>query len=125
MERTVFENAALFDGVNPQITEPVSLLIEDGQIKEVSERPIKPNGGERVDCRGKTLMPGLIDNHVHVYASSCSLTAVTRQPLSYNALFAARFLRQALDCGFTTVRDVGGADAGLAQAIRERFIVSP
>lgn len=125
MSCVVFEDATLFDGINPEAADPMFVLVEGQEIKEVSERPITVGKAERIDCGGKVLMPGMIDAHVHVYASSCSLTKVTRQPLSYNALFAARSLRHALTCGFTAVRDVGGADVGLAQAIRQGFIVSP
>jgi len=68
-------------------------------------------------------MPGMIDAHVHVNASFVNLSRTVRTPQSYLAHFAAHFLRSTLDRGFTTVRDVGGADIGLANAARDGLFV--
>jgi imidazolonepropionase-like amidohydrolase len=125
MSLVLFRNARIFDGWSAECLENGSVLVGDGVIRDVTTGSASFPGADVLECGGRTLMPGLIDAHVHVYASSCNLTEVTRRPLSYNALFACRFLRRALDCGFTTVRDVGGADVGLAQAIQKGFIVSP
>ncbi len=59
---------------------------------------------------GLTLMPGMIDAHVHVYAAELHLTRVSRRPWTYLAHHAATFLRHMLQCGYTTVRDTGGGD---------------
>jgi imidazolonepropionase-like amidohydrolase len=67
-------------------------------------------------------MPGLIDAHVHVYAAGLNIVRVVQSPVSYLAHFAAQFLRTSLDRGFTTLRDVGGADIGLALAIRDGLL---
>jgi imidazolonepropionase-like amidohydrolase len=77
---------------------------------------------EVVDCAGRVLMPGLIDAHVHVYAAGLNFTRIAQSPFSYLAHFAARFMRASLDRGFTTLRDVGGADVGLASALREGLL---
>ena len=71
----------------------------------------------RPDVAGLTVAPGLIDAHVHVKAWTADLAAVPRHPPSYTALRAAEVLAGMLRRGFTTVRDVGGADAGLARAV--------
>src|SRR6266850_2035952 len=104
MASTVFENAALFDGVNPEITGGMSVLVEGNEIKEVSARRIEADEAERIDCQGKTLMPGLIDNHVHIYLESLKL-GVPEPPITYRAQYAHKFLRHILSCGFTAVRD--------------------
>ena len=75
--------------------------------------------------RGKTLMPGLIDAHCHVLGASLRVTDVETQPLTYVASYASKMLGHALDCGFTTVRDVGGGDAGIARAVADRLIRGP
>ena len=67
-------------------------------------------------------MPGLIDAHVHVYASSVNIMHMAAMPMSYLSHFAARFLEACLERGFTTVRDVGGADVGLATAIKDGLL---
>lgn len=119
MSIVIFRNARIFDGFSADYLEDECVIVEDGIIRGTERTFRSISNAEVVDCEGRTLMPGMIDAHVHVYASSCNLTQVTRRPLSYNALFAARFLRHALDCGFTSVRDAGGADVGLGDAMKE------
>lgn len=124
MSCIVFEHASLFDGVNPETTGPIFVLVEDNAIREISARPIKADGAEHIDCRGKTLMPGMIDNHVHIYIESLRLNP-PEPPITYRAQFAQKFLRHILSCGFTCVRDVAGGDHGMAMALRDRFFEGP
>jgi imidazolonepropionase-like amidohydrolase len=77
------------------------------------------------DVAGRTLMPGLCDAHVHVTAWSANLAEVERSSPSYTALRAAELMEAMLQRGFTTVRDGGGADYGLAQAVEEGRILGP
>ncbi|KAI7840056.1 hypothetical protein COHA_006187 [Chlorella ohadii] len=78
-----------------------------------------------IDCRGLTLMPGLCDAHVHVTACSANLPGLLSLPESLVTARAARVLEGMLLRGFTTVRDAGGADWGLAQAVEEGTIPGP
>ncbi len=117
----VFTSARIFDGDSAKLREGANVFVENGWISEISGRPAAP-GDERVDCGGRVLMPGLIDAHVHVYAAGLNLVRLAQSPMSYLAHFAARFLQSSLDRGFTTVRDVGGADVGLASAIRDGLL---
>ena len=119
MATVVFKNARVFDGFSAEPLENACVVVEGEHIRAVEPRFTPVAGAEVVDCAGRTLMPGMIDAHVHVYASSCNLSAVARNLPSYNAAFAVRFLRHALDCGLTSVRDAGGADVGLARALRD------
>jgi imidazolonepropionase-like amidohydrolase len=80
---------------------------------------------ERPDVRGLTVLPGLIDAHVHVKAWHADLSVVPRRPATYTALRAAGLLDAMLRRGFTTVRDAGGADAGLAAALRDGLVEGP
>ena len=73
-------------------------------------------GPQHLDCRDLTLMPGLIDSHVHVTASSANLRMPSTMPPSLLYARAVPILSGMLDRGFTTVRDCGGADHGLADA---------
>jgi imidazolonepropionase-like amidohydrolase len=120
----MFEHANLFDGVNPETKDPVFVLVEGNEIKEVSTQPINVDHADRIDCRGKTLMPGLIDNHVHVYIESLKLSP-PEPPITYRAQYAQKFLRHILSCGFTTVRDVAGGDHGMAMALRDQLFEGP
>ncbi|SCK27611.1 Imidazolonepropionase [Variovorax sp. HW608] len=74
---------------------------------------------------GMTLMPGLIDCHVHVMASSFNLGAVARMPNALALLRALPIMKGMLDRGFTSVRDAGGADWALAEAVRTRQVTGP
>jgi imidazolonepropionase-like amidohydrolase len=122
---TIIENAACFDGSAAELTEPLHVAIEGDRIREVSDRPIAGPADRRIDARGKTLMPGMIDAHVHVYAAELNLTRVSRRPWTYLAHYAATFLRHMLHCGYTTVRDTGGGDYGLAGALRDGLVEGP
>jgi len=117
----IFRSARVFDGESEVLRDGVNVVVENGVIREISDRPAAADA-EVVDCGGRVLMPGLIDAHVHVYAAGLNLARVVQSPTSYLAHFAAQFLRSRLDRGFTTLRDVGGADVGLALAIKDGLL---
>ncbi len=121
-ETVAFAHALIFDGDSADLRDGC-IRVAGGSIVEVAGRP---EPGDRViDCGGGTVMPGLIDAHLHAYGASLSLLEIETAPLSYLALAAAARLAAALGRGFTTVRDPGGGDAGLARAIGERLTPSP
>lgn len=119
MQALLLDNIRIFDGENSTLAHG-GVRIENGRIAQVGA--CDPRDAERVDGAGRVLLPGLIDAHVHVYAAGLNLGKLARMPLSYLALFAAQFLRASLDRGFTTLRDCGGADIGLALALREDLV---
>jgi imidazolonepropionase-like amidohydrolase len=121
-EITAFADAMIFDGVSAELREGC-VRVAAGMIASVSENPER--GDRVIDCRGRTVVPGLIDAHLHAYGARLSLLEIETSPLSYLALAGARRLAGALGRGFTTVRDPGGGDAGLAQAIREGLTAAP
>lgn len=124
MSQVLFENATLFNGTSPETPDGMFVLVEGNRIKEVSDRPIKADGADKINCSGKTLMPGMIDNHVHIYGESLKL-APPEPPITYRAQYAQKFLKHILSCGFTSVRDVGGGDHGMAMALRDGFLDGP
>ncbi|WP_048645752.1 metal-dependent hydrolase family protein [Nitratireductor soli] len=124
MSSYLFANARIVDGTAPEPGDPTSVLVEDGVIREVSAS-VKAGGAEVVDLKGRTLMPGLIDCHVHVVASLANLGENARLPDSLAAPRAAIIMRDMLARGFTTVRDVGGADIGLKRAVGEGLFPAP
>ena len=101
------------------------MLIENGLIREVSDRPIKAGDAQRIDVAGKTLMPGLIDLHIHAYFSDLNAKVVDGRDAPYRTAHAVKKLGHALDCGFTTVRDIGGGDYPLASALADGLIRGP
>jgi imidazolonepropionase-like amidohydrolase len=123
MTAMLFHNARLFDGVTTH--ENASVLVEGERIREVSDRAISSASADRIDLRGRTLMPGLIDAHFHAYATELDLGKAEQTPRSLHALEAHILLENALQRGFTTVRDAAGGDYGLARATERGLIKGP
>jgi imidazolonepropionase-like amidohydrolase len=122
---TILANARLWDGTTPDAREGASVVVEGDRIKEVSEKEARVQGARRIDLGGRTLLPGLIDAHFHACLPSLDIGALEAMPRSLIAQHARRDLEAALRRGFTTVRDAGGADVGLAQAIELGLIDGP
>lgn len=125
MTRLVFNNARIFDGASADCAKGMSVLVADGLIREVSAKPIKARDAQVLDVGGRTLMPGLIDAHMHAYASDVNVLKIESAGSPYRTAHAVRMLGHALDCGFTTLRDVGGGDHSLARAIADGLIRAP
>ncbi|MDV7022914.1 amidohydrolase family protein [Atlantibacter subterranea] len=121
----LFINATLVDGVSDTALKNHQLLVEDGKISQISAGSIDAPSATVVDLKGKTLMPGLIDCHVHVIASSANLGQNAMLPDSLITARAGKIMQGMLNRGFTTVRDVGGADYGLKQALEEGLLSGP
>jgi imidazolonepropionase-like amidohydrolase len=121
-ETTAFADALIFDGESAELREGC-VRVAAGTIVEVAGGP-EP-GDRIIDCQGRSVLPGLIDAHFHAYAAGLSLLEIETSPLSYLALAGARRLAGALGRGFTTVRDPGGGDAGLARAVQEGLTAAP
>ena len=100
------------------------VLIENGKIAAVSEAA-PPTHANTIDVGGRVVMPGLCDAHVHVTAATANLSAIRHWSPAYVTAQAAVILEDMLMRGFTTVRDGGGADWGLAKAVDEDLISGP
>jgi imidazolonepropionase-like amidohydrolase len=101
------------------------IRITGGTIAEIgSDDGASVTPGE-LDGGGLFALPGLIDCHVHVNAVSASLGTIADESPAYVTAKAARILEEMLGRGFTTVRDVGGADFGLAAAVEEGLLTGP
>lgn len=124
MASTLFTNARIVDGTAPEAGAPVSVLVEGGTIREVG-KSVTSAKAKVVDLKGKTLMPGLIDAHVHVIAGVADLGRNAALPDSLVTVRSLVIMRDMLMRGFTTVRDVGGADFGLKQATEEGHFPTP
>jgi len=125
MTTLLFKNARIFDGTSAECAEGMNVLVSDGVIREISAGPVNSPNAQVLDVGGRTLMPGLIDAHCHAIASHVSVMKVESHGESYRAAHAVRMLGHALDCGFTTVRDVGGGSYSLASAIADGLIRAP
>jgi imidazolonepropionase-like amidohydrolase len=125
MAAIILANCTIIDGTRNERREDHHVLIEGAHIREVADRPLATAAAEMIDLHGRTLMPGLIDAHVHVLAVDAALARLAEQPLTLVALQAARVLEGMLRRGFTTVRDAGGADWGLAEAVGQGLVPGP
>ena len=122
--QTLFTNARILDPEQDGLAEG-HVLVEDGTIRDLHARPVAAPDRRTIDLRGRTLMPGLIDAHVHVVAHQMDLAANSRVPDALAVMRSLSVLRGMLDRGFTTVRDLGGAPFALAQAIEEGHAPGP
>ena len=121
----LFRNARLLDPRFDEARGGYEILVENGTFKEVADRPISARSAQVIDCGGRTLMPGLIDSHVHVYLSEVNVSLLEHIPVSLLAARAAPLMLGMLNRGFTTVRDTGGADWGIKEAVEKGFVVGP
>jgi imidazolonepropionase-like amidohydrolase len=120
-----FRNFEMLDPEAGELRGGSELVVEGGTIREVSAKPIKLEAASVVDCGGGTLMPGLIDSHVHVVLSEVMLRNLESVPLTLMTARAAALMRAMLDRGFTSVRDTGGADWGLKEATDKWLLAGP
>ncbi|WP_374566747.1 amidohydrolase family protein [Ideonella sp.] len=126
MNSLLFKNARVFDGTNADCADGMWLRVADGLIKELSATPlVAPDDTPVVDCAGGTLMPGLIDCHVHAFASDVAVAKIDAMGDAYRTAHAVRMLGHALDCGFTTVRDIGGGNHSLWRALADGLVRGP
>jgi len=121
MTRIVLRGGRVFDGTG---TDPAAgdVAIEDGRIVDVGTRL---DGDEAVDVGGRTLLPGLFDCHTHVCTSYIDPLRRALQPFSYQFFEAQRNLLATLRIGITTIREAGGADLGVKQAVEDGLIPGP
>jgi len=125
MASVLFKNANLLDPLLADLQEGHHVLVEDGVIKEVSDKPIISASAQVIDAAGRTLMPGLIDLHVHVLATQLNLSTQGVLPDALVMMRAVPIMAAMLRRGFTTVRDAGGAGWGLKCAVNEGTVKGP
>jgi imidazolonepropionase-like amidohydrolase len=121
----LFTNARILDTAAGRLGSAEGVLVRDGRIVEAGSNIGAPTDAKVIDIGGRTLMPGLIDCHVHVVAESLDLWANMIAPSSLAGLRSARVMEEMLQRGFTTIRDLGGADLGLVRGIEEGLIDGP
>lgn len=120
----VIRNANVLD-VHEGIFSRSDVVTAGGKIRTIAQGAEAPGDARIIDASGKYLIPGLIDAHVHVVASSADFRSLTWTPASYVYAQTARIMKEMLGRGFTTVRDLSGADFGLAKAQAEGLLDGP
>lgn len=115
----VFTGATFIDGTGAKPIEDASIIVEDEKIKEVGKALDAPRDAEVIDVAGRTLMPGLIDSHVHLCSNGDpDIMRMIHYPMGMLQLFGYRNALNELEAGFTTVRDMG-APHGFALSLRQ------
>jgi imidazolonepropionase-like amidohydrolase len=123
---TLFTNARLFDGMNLNTREGMSVLVQGGLIVDVVQGTITPpDGATVIDAGGRTLMPGLIDEHWHTMMAALPISRLLTQEEGDIHLAAAVQAERTLMRGFTTVRDLAGPSFALKRAIDAGSVAGP
>jgi imidazolonepropionase-like amidohydrolase len=125
MTQLLFRNFRMLEPEAGELQDGFELLVEGETIRETSGKPIKAQGAEAIDCGGRTLMPGLIDSHVHIFLSEVNIRFLEAVPLTLMTARAVELMRGMIDRGFTTVRDTGGADWGIKTAVEQGNVPGP
>jgi imidazolonepropionase-like amidohydrolase len=125
MTITLLQGGNVLDLDRGMLLEHHHVVIEGERIVEITDRPVDLPNAQTIDVRGKTVMPGLIDCHVHVLASNANLGANAAQPNILAVIRALPILDAMLSRGFTSVRDAGGADWSLMHAIETGLVPGP
>jgi len=117
IEKILLSNVVIFNGKENKLTNS-NILIEGKIIKKISTSKIQPDDKTtEINCNGKYVIPGLIDNHTHLLFESIPKTQALLSDFAFMNLFAAKAAEKQLLRGFTTVRDLGGGSLTLARAI--------
>src|SRR5213593_802511 len=130
---TIIRNGQLIDGTGAQAIRDAALVIHDGRITyagPVADAPSAPPTAKRIDARGGTIMPGLVEAHFHpTYFNVSALEDLDiKYPVEYVTLLAAANARLALECGYTAARSGGSLfniDVWLKKAIEDDIVIGP
>ena len=125
MADTIFTDARVLDVVAGEYRTGQSVRITDGKIAEIGSSLKANKDSLEIPLNGKTLMPGLCDAHVHVTAYTADFAKLKATSPFYVGIKAFEIMGGMLARGFTTVRDAGGADHGLANAVEENPTAAP
>lgn len=120
---------ALYDPETAETQRHVVVVIEEGRVTTAGPRQgiQVPSGADTIDAEGLTLLPGLIDLHVHLCSFGRGVVPgeILATPPSAVAMEAARSCRLTLDAGFTTIRDAGGTPHGVRMAVEQGHFPGP
>ncbi|MCG6988837.1 MAG: amidohydrolase family protein [Gemmatimonadetes bacterium] len=128
MSRTLIRNGTLIDGTGAAPVVDGAVLLDGDRIEAVGPLASLPRpAGDvtEIDAAGGTLLPGLIDAHVHLMLEFDALMKLLATPFSMNFYKAIGHMRRTLDAGITTVRDAGGADLGLKRSVEQGLVEGP
>jgi imidazolonepropionase-like amidohydrolase len=129
-QKTILHCGTLLDMASNSPQKEMSVVIEKNKIIDIQKGYLKSATGDKtVDLKLKTVMPGLIDMHVHLESQTAKDQFQKRiqNNVADNAFEAERYARITIQAGFTTVRDMGGSGANIAlrNAINKGIVSGP
>jgi len=116
---------AIVLGPDGDFAGPMDVLVHEGLIEQVGARMLAIREAFELDIAGIWLMPGVIDCHLHAGTPSYDQAELLNMPISRRVLETAAILRRTLQAGVTSVRDAGGVDAGVRDAIAADIVPGP
>ncbi|MBE7434005.1 MAG: amidohydrolase family protein [Anaerolineales bacterium] len=128
MSSILIRNGTLIDGTGKAPLADAAVLVKDNLILDVGQgRNIRQPDTEvtEIDAGGGYILPGMIDTHVHVMLEGVNIARDMVTPFSMRFYNSVNYLKNTIDAGITSVRDAGGADAGVKQAVESGVIVGP
>lgn len=128
MTVTLIRNGSLIDGTGRPAIQDAALLIKENRIASVSEASdIKLPNTEivEIDANGGFILPGFIDTHVHLLFEGFNMVRDMQEPFSARFYKSVDYMRRTIEAGVTSVRDAGGADAGVKQSVEAGHIIGP
>jgi imidazolonepropionase-like amidohydrolase len=124
--RIVFKNCNVFDGKAAKLASGRSVLVEGNLIKTIGDQALSAAGAEVIDCGGRTLMPGLIDAHTHLYMNMSG--GVPGMEMASWDEIGPRSVHMAVEyllSGITSVREMGGGGSGLKKTVDAGLVAGP
>lgn len=125
---TLIKNGTLIDGNGGTPITDGAILVKDNKISAVgTASSIKlPNADiTTIDAQGGTIMPGMIDTHVHMIMEGGNIMQMAMEPFSHQFYKSVNYMRNTVMAGITTVRDAGGADLGMKTAVEQGTVLGP
>ncbi|MBE0431187.1 MAG: amidohydrolase family protein [Dehalococcoidia bacterium] len=128
MASTLIRNGTLIDGTGSAPLPDAGVLIKDDRIHAVgrmNELSLPDDPVKEIDAGGGYVLPGFIDAHVHLTFEGINVARDMAAPFSLRFYNSVEYMRRTLEVGITSVRDAGGADAGMKQAVEEGVVPGP
>ncbi|WP_425045082.1 amidohydrolase family protein [Primorskyibacter sp. S87] len=124
--QVLFIGCNVFDGVSESLTEGRNVLVEGNLIASIGDASLSTEGATVIDCDGRTLMPGLIDAHTHLYMNMPGgvggMEGGTWDEIGPRSVHMAN---EYLYSGFTSVREMGGGGSGLKKTVDAGLVDGP
>ena len=129
MSHLYIKNGTLIDGTGSDPIPDAGVIINDNRIiaagQSIDHLLPQDTAVTQIDAQGGTILPGLIDTHVHIMFEIARLETRVATPFSLNFYKAIGYMANTLNAGITSVRDAGGADAGAKAAVEQGYIQGP